>query len=242
MQFGPRVTRMVKYLVIANVVVFLWQGLAGMVGAGEVTGIFGLNPYFVTHKLYLWQLVTYLFLHGGVMHILFNMFGLWMFGSELERTWGERQFLKYYFLTGIGAGVFSVLVEPSSMVTTIGASGAVYGVLLAYGMMFPNRYVFLYFLVPVKVKYFIGVLVAVTFFSALSAPGSTVSHVAHLGGLLFGFLYLKGWLSLKGVRQAYYRWKLKRMRARFEVYYGKKEADKSNPTQKDSREDDFWIN
>jgi membrane associated rhomboid family serine protease len=231
--FGPAITRMVKLLIIINVAVFLWQTLAGMAGSYGVIQIFGLTPYLVVRQLYLWQLATYLFLHGGLGHIFFNMFALWMFGSELERHWGPKPFLKFYFVTGIGAGLLSVIVDPLGMAPTIGASGAVYGVLMAYGMMFPNRLVYLYFLFPVKVKYFVAVLGLIAFFSSLNAPGSTIAHVAHLGGMVVAFIYLKGWFSLSGVKQSYYRWKLRRMRDKFTVHQGKRSQRK---------DDDYWIN
>jgi membrane associated rhomboid family serine protease len=229
--FGPRITRIVKYLVVANVLVFLWQRLAGF----EIIRIFGLTPALVFGKLFLWQFVTYLFLHGDFWHIFLNMFVLWMFGSELERTWGERAFLRYYFITGVGAGLFSALSDPSSLAPTIGASGAVYGILMAYGLMFPNRYVYLYFLFPVKVKYFVAVLGLLAFIATLGSPGSTIAHVAHLGGMVVGFLYLRGWLSFSGVRQAYFRWRLRRMRSKFKVHYGP-------PRERRKDDDDFWIN
>jgi membrane associated rhomboid family serine protease len=229
--FGPQITRMVKYLVVINALIFIWQSLAGSL---EITRIFGLTPYLVIAKLFLWQVFTYLFLHGDFWHVFFNMFALWMFGSELERHWGGRQFLKFYFVTGMGAGLLSIIVDPFSTTPTIGASGSVYGILMAYGMMFPERHVYLYFLFPVKVKYFVGVLGVLAFVSALGSPGSTIAHVAHLGGMVFGFLYLRGWLSLSGVRQSYYRWKLKRMRSRFKVY----EREEPKPP----RDDDYWIN
>ena len=137
---------MVKYLVIANLVIYVWQSFAG---AQKIIQIFGLTPAYVIGELFLWQLVTYLFLHGDFFHILFNMFALWMFGSELERAWGSKEFLKFYLVTGVGAGLFSVALEPGSLIPTIGASGSVYGILMAYGMMFPERYIYLYFLFPV---------------------------------------------------------------------------------------------
>jgi membrane associated rhomboid family serine protease len=226
---------MVKYLVIANVVVFLWHSVAGSAGGREIIQIFGLTPYFIVTKLFIWQLVTYLFLHGDFWHIFFNMFALWMFGCELERNWGEREFLKFYFVTGIGAGLFSVLADPFSTVPTIGASGSVYGILMAFGLMFPNRYIHLYFIFPVKVKYFVAVLGILTFVSTLSTSGSTISHIAHLGGMVVAFLYLRGWLSVSGIRQAYYRWRLKRMRSRFKVY-------RNETKKRERKEDDFWIN
>lgn len=223
---------MVKYLVIANLVVYVWQSLAG---AQKIIQIFGLTPAYVIGDLFLWQLVTYLFLHGDFFHILFNMFALWMFGSELERSWGSKEFLKFYLVTGVGAGLFSVALEPGSFIPTIGASGSVYGILMAYGMMFPERYIYLYFLFPVKVKYFVAALGLLAFISTLGSPGSTIAHVAHLGGMVVAFLYLRHWLSLSGIRQSYFRWRMKRLRSKFRVY-------KSEEKKRPSREDDFWIN
>ena len=226
---GPNLPPMVKKLVIACGATYLLQ----MLGDGRwMIGIFGLTPLSVLAKLSVWQIATYLFLHGGFGHLFWNMFALWMFGSELERYWGSRQFLKFFLITGMGAGVLSIAFEPLSLIPTIGASGSVYGILMAYGMMFPERLVYLYFLFPVKVKYFIAVLSVITFVSAFGSSGSTVAHVAHLGGMIVAFLYLKGWLSVSRLRQDYYRWRLKRMRDRFKVYDGERRK----------REDDFWIN
>src|SRR5689334_22007685 len=187
---GPSITPAVKSLIIANVVAFGMQQIT----SNQMLVIFGLTPALVTGQFFFWQLVSYLFLHGGLMHLVFNMFGLWMFGSDLERSWGSAFFLRYYFLTGIGAGLLSVAVHPSSTQVTIGASGAIYGVLLAFGMMYPNRMLLLYFVVPVKAKYFVAGLGALSFISALQSPGSPVAHLAHLGGMLFGLAYLKGWI------------------------------------------------
>src|SRR3989442_2054290 len=156
--FGPPVTPIIKYLIIANVVAYLMEQLAP-----DMVLIFGLSPALVTQKFFLWQLATYLFLHGGLMHLLLNMFGLWMFGSELERYWGSGFFLRSYFLTGISAGLLSVAVNPFGREGNIGASGAVYGILLAYGLMFPNRMLLLYFIIPVKAKYFVAGLGILTF-------------------------------------------------------------------------------
>ncbi|MEE8160614.1 MAG: rhomboid family intramembrane serine protease [Acidobacteriota bacterium] len=225
----PQLTPMVKYLVIACVATSLLQWL----GAGrEMVEFFGLTPYLVLSKLFLWQIVTYLFLHGGFGHLFWNMFALWMFGCELERYWGSKEFLRYFLITGMGAGVLSIVFQPFSEIPTIGASGAIYGILMAFGLMFPERLVYLYFLFPVKVKYFVAVLGGMTFLSALSSSGGPIAHIAHLGGMVFGFLYMKGLLSPSGVRQVYFRWKLKRMRKRFKVYDGEKRKPK----------DDFWIN
>ena len=160
------------------------------------------------------------------------MFALWMFGCELERHWGSKEFLRFFLVTGMGAGVLSIVFQPFSEIPTIGASGAIYGILMAFGLMFPERLVYLYFLFPVKVKYFVAVLGVMAFISALNSPGGPIAHMAHLGGMVFAFLYMKGLLSPSGVRQVYFRWKLKRMRKSFKVYDGEKRKPK----------DDFWIN
>jgi membrane associated rhomboid family serine protease len=231
----PTLTPMVKYLVIACVIVFILQ-----IGVGDpVIAQFGLVPYAVVHELAVWQPITYLFLHGGFWHLLFNMFALWMFGSELERYWGGRKFLGFYLFAGVGAGLLSVLVHPSSMIPTIGASGAIYGIFMAYGMMFPDRLVYLYFLIPVKVKYFVAVLGAIEFFSAFAASGTPIDHFAHLGGMAFGFVYMKGWVRPAAIRENYYRWRMKQMERRFRVHQGGRQGP---PPDRKRKDNDFWIN
>jgi membrane associated rhomboid family serine protease len=182
----------IKWLLIINVIFYVGPRLLYL-NLDTFYHIFGLVPERLFNGLYLWQLVTYLFVHGGFWHIFFNMFVLWMFGSELERTWGSKEFLKFYFIAGIGAGLFNVLfslLSPSAWkVPVIGASGAIYGVLVAYAMLFPERLVYIWFLIPVKVKYLVIFLVAIEFLSTYSPDG--VAHFAHLGGALIGFLYLR---------------------------------------------------
>src|SRR5438477_2834901 len=185
-------TPAVKTLVIACVIGFFLQIIDQFAGGRSLTYEFGLVPAMVTQKYYLWQLVTYIFLHGGFFHILFNMFALYMFGSELEATWGTRQFTKFFFICGIGAAITSVVASPQSPIPIIGASGAIFGLLLAYGVLFPNRLIYLYMIIPIPAKWFVVIFGAITFLSALSANGSGVAYVAHLGGMLFGFIYLKG--------------------------------------------------
>src|SRR5262247_3223129 len=153
----PPWTRAVKILVIACVIAFALQLFDGLTGVPSITQKFGLTPYQVTHNFYVWQLVTYIFLHDGIFHILFNMLGLWMFGSDLERVWGSRQFTKYFFICGIGAGLFTVLLTPNSGVPVIGASGAIYGVLLAFGLLFPDR-IIIFMIFPIPAKWFVAIL------------------------------------------------------------------------------------
>jgi membrane associated rhomboid family serine protease len=138
-----------------------------------------------------WQLITYQFMHAGIMHLFFNMFfGLWMFGMEIEHLWGPKKFLYFYLMCGVVAGIAQLALAPifDHPSIVIGASGAVYGVLVAFGMMFPDRYIYLYFLIPVKVKYFVVVLIILGLFS-LGQP-TDVANLAHLGGALAGYVYL----------------------------------------------------
>jgi len=220
--FDFRLTAAVKNLLIANVAAFVVSALASRTGFGLLFDALALTPYLVTHRFAFWQPFTYLFLHSGVWHILFNMLALWMFGCELERTWGTRRFLYYYLLTGIGAGLTVVLVGPSSPVSTVGASGAVYGILLAYGLLFPNRIILVpilfFFFFPIPAKYFVMIMGGIAFLSAVSMPGSLVSHVAHLGGMAFGYLYLRGRPSYFDFRNRYYRWRRLRLKRQFDVY------------------------
>jgi membrane associated rhomboid family serine protease len=140
-----------------------------------------------------WQLVTYMFLHADLSHIFFNLFALWIFGQAIENLWGTKRFLMYYFLTGIGAAIIHMLVG-GYFTYTIGASGAVFGILLAFGMMFPNQYIILLFPpIPIKAKYFVGIYGAIELFSGLSRADSGVAHFAHLGGLIVGFILIKLW-------------------------------------------------
>jgi membrane associated rhomboid family serine protease len=162
------------------------------------------------------------------------MLGLWMFGSALEQEWGTRQFTKYFFICGIGAGIVSVLLDPNSIVPTIGASGAVYGVLLAFGMLFPNRIIIL-IVFPIPAKYLVMIVGGIAFFSSLSSAssGTGVAHIAHLAGMAVGFVYLQirgkhrrsGGPRINpigGVKTWYAQWKRARLRKKFEVYYNEK--------------------
>jgi membrane associated rhomboid family serine protease len=218
--FGGPATRTVKGLIIANVAVFLLQIIFHMLGSNFIELYLGLVPARVTHDLMLWQLATYMFLHGGVFHILVNMLILFMFGNQLERYWGTRRLLKYYFITGIGAGICSWLITPNSWAVVIGASGAIYGLLLAYGLIYPNRIVYLNFLLPLKVKWLVIIMGAVAFLNSISGSEPGVASIAHLSGMVVGYLYLKGkdwWDKYKYFDEQRRRDHLKRQ---FEVYYG----------------------
>lgn len=186
--FQQGLTTGIKYLLIANVAVFL-AGWA--LPSLPLNRTFGLVPYDIWHSGRVWQIVTYMFLHGGLFHILFNMLSLWMFGSDLERQWGTREFLKFYFVTGIGAGVITFLLQLNSTIPVIGASGAIYGVLVAYAVLYPNRLVYIWFLFPIKVKYLVMALIGLGVIATWSQQGDGIAHFTHLGGALIGYLYLK---------------------------------------------------
>lgn len=178
----------IKWLLIANGAVFLLQIL---IGGSQLYRYFGLVPRSILNDFAIWQVVTYMFLHGGFFHLLFNMFVLWMFGTDLERQWGTRSFIKFYFLTGIGAGIITFLLTINTAIPTVGASGAIYGVLVAFAMLYPNRLVYLYFLFPIKVKYFVTFLIAMGILAAWRGDQPGIAHFAHLGGALVAYIYLK---------------------------------------------------
>jgi membrane associated rhomboid family serine protease len=185
----------VKWLLISNIAIFVIYFFAANSGYWRIFLPFFLDPDAVIGNLAIWQLVTYMFLHdpGGFSHILFNMLALWMFGVELEHTWGTERFLKYYFLCGIGAALCVVIADilTGGAGRTIGASGAIYGLLGAFGYLFPDRQILFSFLFPIKAKYFVMIIGAIAFMSSLAAPGGPVSHIAHLGGLVIGISYLR---------------------------------------------------
>jgi membrane associated rhomboid family serine protease len=158
------------------------------------------------------------------------MFALWIFGCELERYWGTRVFVKYALITGIGAGVSTVIVSPNLGIPTIGASGLVYGVLLAYGLFFPNRLIYLYFLFPIKAKYFVLIFGAIELYASLSGSSDNIAHLAHLGGMLFGFFYLKYYSILYNLRRYYYESKRRRLRRKFQVFEREDDSDEPGRT------------
>jgi membrane associated rhomboid family serine protease len=218
--FGGPITRTVKALIAASIAVFILQQISPIFHNSWIDYYLGLVPYLVTHDLRIWQFVTYMFLHGGFFHIFFNMLTLYMFGNELERYWGTRFFLKYYFITGIGAGICSWMVAPQSQIPIVGASGAIYGLLLAYGVTYPNRIVYVNFLLPIKVKWLVVIMGAMAFLSSLGGADSGVANIAHLGGMVVGYVVLKGkewWDKCRYFNEQRHREKLKRQ---FEVYYG----------------------
>lgn len=198
-----KVSDVTKNLIIINVIAFLAQMALPRVGV-DFTDMMGLH-YFRSAQFGLWQLVTYMFMHGGVSHIFFNMFALWMFGGTLERIWGSWRFLVFYLVTGVGAALMQELVwtlsfSPeqlayfSDALLTIGASGAVFGILLGFGMMFPNAPIYFLFIpIPIKAKWLVLGYGLLELFYGVTGSADGVAHFAHLGGMLFGFILIKVW-------------------------------------------------
>jgi membrane associated rhomboid family serine protease len=192
----------------------------------------------VVTRFFLWELVTYLFLHGGFFHVLFNMLALWFFGKDLEDIWGTRRFLQFYFFCGVGAGLFVVLANylfGNPQVPTIGASGAIYGILLVAAVLWPDR-IIIFYIFPIKLKYFVMIMAGIAFFG-LRDLNSGVSQVAHLSGMLFGYVFLKSakirkFDPVSPLRDGYKSWKLARAKRKFQVYLKKQQGG----------DRDRWVN
>lgn len=197
----------IRFLLIANAVIFLLQLVAfepllvhlalwpvGTPDVIEQNGEFVWVPSFQ-----IWQLLTYGFLHGSLLHLFLNLFAMWMLGVQLENAWGSRLFAIYYIVCVLGAGLIQLLVASigvmgNEIYPTIGASGGVFGILLAFGMMFPNqRLIFLLLPVPIRAKYFVIGYGAFELFAGISGTIAGVAHFAHLGGMVFGFLLIQYW-------------------------------------------------
>lgn len=217
-----------KNLLIINVLAFFATWVFEKQGL-DLTATFGLH-FFMAKDFSFYQLVTYLFMHGSFMHLFFNMFAVWMFGTVMERVWGPKQFLIYYLVCGIGAGIiqegvqyinyanenlaaYDFVMTSSGRITTeaylnlwttVGASGAVYAILLAFGMTFPNERMFIIpFPFPIKAKWLIGGYIVIEVWSALNTPGDGIAHMAHLGGMLFGFLLIRYWRNHPNIEQRF---------------------------------------
>ena len=268
----PPFPPIIKWLVGINTAIYLLS-LAGQLGIADFMAIrdfwFGLIPVAVLHGR-IWQLVTYSFLHTGLWHVLFNMLMLWMFGAELEMGWGGRRFLEFYLFCVVGAALVTMafayigfLLSPRTV--TVGASGGVFGVLLAFGMIYGDREVFMFPLpFRIRAKYMVGILILIEVALVLQGPSGT-ANMAHLGGAFFGFLYVKfmprsGVVDgaserYFGVRNAYYRWKRRRAGRKFEVYmrkhdrnqyfdeYGNfRDPDKQPPEKGNGEHRGPWVN
>jgi membrane associated rhomboid family serine protease len=220
----------VKNLIIINALFFLARYTFGSIASTDLNDTLGLY-YFKSPEFNPWQLVSYMFMHGGMSHLFFNMFALWMFGSQIENIWGPKRFLNYYLITGFGAAFLHYLIihfqvigleslftsnQISEIINSrpftrfelreanmlyklyfspvVGASGSVFGLLLAYGMSFPNQVIYLNFLFPIKAKYFVIIYGLIEFVGGVqNSAGDNVAHFAHLGGMLFGFILIKYW-------------------------------------------------
>ena len=187
-------TDAIKILISINFIIYVFQSLAGK--EDIFFRLFGLVPNTFFTELMLWQPFTYMFFHApfyssiGISHILLNMLGLWVFGRELEQAWGKKKFLKYYFLTGIGSGLITYIFQMDSSNPVIGASGAVYGVLLAYGVSYPNRMLYIWGLIPVRSMWLVIIMGVIAFFGLLGKADG-ISHVTHISGMLIGYVLLK---------------------------------------------------
>ena len=224
---GGPLTPAIKTIMIICVAVFLVQNIvARSTGSYQLTEIFGLSPAAFLTSFWVWQPVTYLFLHGNLMHIVINMLVLWMFGTELERRWGTAAFVQFYFICGVGAGLTSVLLDVLMLpfsdggslaalrTGTIGASGAIFGLMAAQAILFPNRMLLLFFFFPMRMRPAVLLLAAMMLFTQLSAPGGSVNHVAHLGGMAFAWLYLN---RVWNVRKLWLDWRWKARRRKYRV-------------------------
>lgn len=241
---GPTLTRGVRALLIANGAVFLIQALLGIELIGGETlsyhfmRLFGLVPELLITKGFIWQLFTYLFVHGNFLHILLNMFMLWMFGSQLEMIFGTRRFLTYYFACGIGAGIIVVLSSFLFINTysapTVGASGAIFGALIAIGMLFPNQRILILPLpITMKMKTAIWITIGIEFFFLFYSNEHGISNTAHLGGALIGYLYFRIFLGRRwglgdDVRQLLRTLHERRIRRRLRLI--KTEKDQAPPS------------
>lgn len=235
----PIVTR---NLLIINVLVYLLASVVEL--GGKSLTDWGALHFFMASDFHVYQFITYQFLHGGFTHLFFNMFALWMFGCVIENVWGPKKFIFYYIFCGVGAGLCQEMVQYISFAadgltsldpeqilnvngqrlmtvdqimnlsSTIGASGAVYGILLAFGMTFPNERIFIFPLpIPIKAKWFVGIYAVIEFTSAMFSVGDGVAHMAHIGGMLFGFLLILYWrkrpnsyFNVDATRQFFDKW------------------------------------
>jgi membrane associated rhomboid family serine protease len=183
----------VKNLVLANVAVFVVSSIVGP----AFSHLFGLVPQQVLQERWIWQPVTYMFVHGGFLHLLFNMFMLWMFGMAVEAAWGTGEFLKYYFICGLSVALVKVAFWPHSTIPLIGASGAIFGLLVAFAMLYPDSVVYLYFFIPVKAAHMAVLCGAMEFFLMMGQGSGGIDHCAHLTGLGVGYFYIRWWWVIK---------------------------------------------
>lgn len=225
----------VKWLLISNIAVYVVYFFAARSEFASFFSYLKLVPSMVLPGMALWQLVTYMWLHnaGDPWHIIINMLMLYMCGADLERQWGWRQFMRYYMLCGVGAGICVVIANTiaGTNTPTIGASGAIFGLILAYGVVFADRIVLFNLLFPIKAKYFAMIYGGIAFLFTFGSSGGAVSHVAHLGGMVFGYVYLKSWGTnihfLSSLKGRYHQWRIDRAKRKFQVYMRKHDRDRT---------------
>ena len=238
----PPFTRTVKAIIFINLGIFLLTFLAGRSAPESfftIVGLFGLRPEAVMHG-WVWQLFTYGFLHDGVGHVLFNMLSVWMFGSRLEMDWGRQRFLEFYFFCMVGAAITTIAASYTHVlgmnpaISTVGASGAIYGLIVAFGVLYSRMRVYVFGIFPLEARVFAAIWVALALFQALGSSGQ-INNVAHLGGALFGYVYLR-FMPRRGMKYAtsegyygllnrYHRWQRRRAAKKFEVFM--KQHDRS---------------
>lgn len=233
----------IKWLIIINVIVFLFDAFfLGIYHIDNIPLSHYFGKYFYLHPFQdgnfgVWQLFTYQFIHGGIWHLFFNLFALWMFGVELESIWGSRKFLTFYLLSGIGAGLFQLFIAPlfADPLPTIGASGSVFGILVAFGFTFPDRPVFMFpIFIPIPAKFFVIIYAGLAFFLGITGSAGNVAHIAHLGGAFTGFLLLKF-----GDQIGIYRLVNRILRPRSQYSKPYTIHTRYHPTHKAIAEDDF---
>ena len=234
--FGGPLTPGVKSVIIANGVAFLLQVLIR-----PLASWFWLSPPAVLPPGFqIWRVGTYMFLHGDVLHLLFNMLALFVFGCAVERTWGTKLFVRYYILCGLGAALLAFIpYGPFYSVPILGASGAIYGILLAYGVLFPHNQIWILMTFPVEARYVVIVWGFIAFVGSLVGADG-VAHIVHLGGLLTGLALIRwtGFLRsssqgtgemMGSLRDFYRRWRMRRLRKKFEAYYEKRSGGGNDP-------------
>ena len=230
----------VKWLLIVNVALFVPYYVQSSLHA--LLDVLALVPAQTVGKFAIWQVFTYMFLHNSIMDVVWNMLALWMFGAELERTWGTNKFLRFYFTCGVIAAltvIAAAFLFHAAGIPTVGSSGAIYGLLAAYAVLFPDQTMLFGFLIPMKSKYFVMIIGAIVFLQSYMATvggqGSAIGVTGMLGGMVGGYLLLRGRKLKIQIRQpamdAYKDWKLRRAKKKFQVYLKKRD---SGP--------DRWVN
>jgi membrane associated rhomboid family serine protease len=248
----PAFGGVVKQLIVANIVVYLGLALLAWVAPGIAALLsthLSLVPVLAVRHFEIWQIVTYAFLHGGLLHIFFNMLTLWFIGGFLEDALGSRWLAEIYFVSVVGAALTTIAISYAGFfhltpyVSTIGASGGIFGLLVAFGMLFGDQIIRVYFVFPIKAKYLVAIYILIAIASLLRAPDG-IAYLAHLGGAFFGFLYVKfaprrgfGFITaerLYGIRNDYYRWKRRQAAKKFEVYMRKQDPEASRKLRFDA--------